>query len=67
MSILEWQKSEERFLEQTFEHKLTVVIGLVVFVLFSMTLFYFSYYGFVENVYFDDSLYYIRESGLLAQ
>ncbi|CAM3125611.1 hypothetical protein [Pseudoalteromonas distincta] len=66
MSILEWQKSEERFLEQTFEHKLTVVIGLVVFVLFSMTLFYFSYYGFVENVYFDDSLYYIRESGLLA-
>ncbi|MEH6395999.1 DUF1240 domain-containing protein [Pseudoalteromonas sp.] len=66
MSILEWQKSEERFLEQTFEHKLTVVIGLVIFVLFSTTLFYFSYYGFVENVYFDDSLYYIREIGLLA-
>ena len=66
MSILEWKKSEERFTEQSFEHKLTVVIGLFAFILFTIALFYFSYYGFVENVYFDESLYYIRESGLLA-
>ena len=66
MSILEWEKSEERFTEQSFEHKLTVVIGLFAFILFTIALFYFSYYGFVENVYFDESLYYIRESGLLA-
>ncbi len=60
MSILEWEKSEERFTEQSFEHKLTVVIGLFAFILFTIALFYFSYYGFVENVYFDESLYYFR-------
>ena len=66
MSILEWGKSKERFTKQSFEYKLIVVIGLFVFILFTIALFYFSYYGFVESVYFDDSLYYIRESGLLA-
>ncbi|WP_338365547.1 DUF1240 domain-containing protein [uncultured Pseudoalteromonas sp.] len=66
MSILEWGKSEERFTKQSFKYKLIVVIGLFVFILFTIALFYFSYYGVVESVYFDDSLYYIRESGLLA-
>ncbi|TMP70327.1 hypothetical protein CWB75_19110 [Pseudoalteromonas sp. S1608] len=36
------------------------------FIFFTIAFLFFSYYGVVENVYLDESLYYLRESGLVA-
>ncbi|WOC26774.1 DUF1240 domain-containing protein [Pseudoalteromonas sp. N1230-9] len=66
MSLLKWEKSEERFSDLKLKNKIIFFLAFIFFLGMGWGYIYGSYYGLVNHILIDDSLFYISEFGYAA-